>query len=43
MSLFSPLFRLQSFADYRKRCPIKDLSAKLRVVYQDFSGGATVW
>jgi hypothetical protein len=35
MSLFSPLFMSQAAAWGRKRCRIKGLSAKSRVIYQD--------
>ena len=37
MSLFSPLSGLQALVCDRKRCPIKDLSAKSCVIYQDLS------
>jgi hypothetical protein len=36
MSLFSLLLAAPVQAGLRKRCPIKGLGAKLRVIYQDF-------
>jgi hypothetical protein len=45
MSLFSLFFTPSAASKYRKRCPIKGLSAKSRVIYHDSprAGKVAVW